>query len=399
MKRRNLSFITAMLIIFALLTACGGKTTQEPAEQQKPTQEAVESSDQQESTQEASNQSDQQESTQEKPDPNQEVATSDVKHWKIQKGTLLGQIGPEEFVEVADLPTDSGIRDYAKVVSSSADLFLINQDAAFYRFDLTSNQATLINSGAYDARYDAYKDAVFFIKTDGSEYVVDWKTGNITETNNFRQSYNVVPNSYQIDGFNEFAEIQDAIKNGNYKAAFDKGYIVEGNGNIYDFRNHYITNVHLPAAYAGNIYAAGDITALIKDGKISVYRFGEELATIDLPEGGFVVADINYSMNDSNVTMSGALLYNFDDKCMYKVENGSVNKIFDNVKDYFAPKDGHVFWVDSDNSGHVCNWYFDQNDSLVAEDITGVSHYRDFPGFVVDEDKGEEHYGLQILVY
>ena len=101
MKKRNLSFITAiaMFVIIALLTACGGKSTsaQEPADQQKPTQEAAESSDQQKPTQEA------QETTepadqQEKPVTNQEVATSDVKHWKVEDGKLMGQTGAEEFV-------------------------------------------------------------------------------------------------------------------------------------------------------------------------------------------------------------------------------------------------------------------------------------------------------------
>ena len=393
MKRRNLSFITAMLIIFALLTACGGKSTQEPADQQKPKQEAVESSDQQKPKQEESNQSDQQEST-------QEESNQDVKHWKIQKGQLLGQTDPEEFIVLADLPTDSGIRDYAKVVSSSEanDMLLIEQDCAFYRFDLKSNKATLINSGAYDSRYDSYADVVNFVRPDGAEYVVDWKTADIEATGNYRTNYNVCPNNYEVAGFDEFTEIQEAVKNGDYNVAFDKGYIVEANGNIYDFKNHYITNVHLPAAYAGNIYTAtaGDVATLIKDGKLNFYRFGEELSTIELPSGSFVVVDLFLQTNGNDAS---ALLFNFDDRSLYKAENGSVKIVFSDVKDYFAPKDGHVFWVDSDNSGHVCNWYFDQNDSLVAEDITGVSHYRDFPGFVVDESKGEEFNGLHILVY
>lgn len=393
MKKRISLFVVFMFCV--MIAGCGGKATsqQKPTDQPRPTQETVDQN------QPKPAQETEALETQDQPDDSNQdvdVAKSDVKHWKIKKGTLLGQTGPEEFVEFASLPADSGIRDYAKVVSSEAnDKLLIKQDAAFYRFDLTSNQATLINPGAYDSSYDSYAETVYFVKPDGAEYAVDWKTGNMKETNNFRENYNVIPNSYKIAGFDEFAEIQDAIKNGNYKAAFDKGYIVEENGDIYDFKNHYITNVHLPEAYAGNIYTAtaGDVATLIKDGKASFYRYGEELATIDLPEGGFVVADL------SNVNVTSALLYNLDDRSFYKAENGSVKKIFSDVKDYFAPKDGQIFWIDGENRGNVCNWNFDQNYATVAEDITGVSHYRDFPGFVVDEDKGEEHYGLQILVY
>lgn len=396
MKKR-ISLI-AFFMFCVMIAGCGGKaTSQQTAAQETADQETVaqETADQETVTQETAAQD-----TEEQPDSNQDVdvAISDVKHWKIEKGQLLGQTGPEaeDFIVFASLPTDSGIRDYAKVVSvSNNELFLIKQDCAFYRFDLTSNQATLITNGAYDSNYDS-SDALYFVKPDETEYVIkDWKTADIeaTATGNYRTNYNVCPNNYEVAGFDQFDEIQEAVKNGDYTSPFDKGYIVEGNGNIYDFRNHYITNVHLPEAYAGNIYSDGNIATIIKDGKLKFYRYGEELATIDLPDGSFVVADL------SNVNVTSCLLYNFDDRSMYKVETGSVNKIFGEVKDYFA-KDGQVFWVDGDNGGHVCHWTFDNN-YVTVEDVKGVSHYRDFPGFVVDEDEeqGEEFNGLHILVY
>ena len=408
MKKRNLSFITAiaMFVIIALLTACGGKSTsaQEPADQQKPTQEAVESSDQQKPTQEAAEPADQQKptqettepATQEKPDPNQEVATSDVKHWKVEDGKLMGQTGAEEFVCFASFPESSGINDNAVVEDSDGECLLIKQEAAFYSYDLKTNEIKLITDGAIDSFFDPYERSVYFYTTDHNEYVIsDWKQPDVTETGKKVDNYYKFPSNSFIEGFDEFSEIQELAKNGDTKSIFEKGVIVEENGNVFDHHGHYICNIHLPDAMDGNIVPSGDAACLIDGSTVQVYRYGESIYEAELDEGHWICITI---ITDPVVN---GLFFNFDNHEIWKIDSSGYKiPISENVEvvDYVSYGD-MLFYVDKEGAGYTNGWNIAPSSMKVCDYCLGVSRYSDYKGFIMPEKAGIEHNGLQIFVF
>jgi len=398
MKRRLSVIIMVMVMAIVMIAGCGSKdTSAQETENTKKTEQETPVTEKDPATQDTTEKDPATQDTTEK-----DIATSDVKHWKIQDSKLLGQTGPEDFVEFGSFE-GSDIQDYAVVVSQNEanDMILIKQDAAFYCFDIKSNRLTLLNEGAVDSMFDAYEKWIYYVSTDETEYVIkDWKTADIeaTPTGNYRANYNVCPNNSEVAGLDKFADIQMAVEHGDYRVPFDNGIVIEENGDMYDFYGQYISNVHLQKAIDGNVYPAGEVTTLIDEGKLYVYRFGKDFITIDLPEGSFTVVDVFYQMEDSEIKVASALLYNFEDRCMYKADGSSVNKLFGDVKDFFA-SDGQIFWTDGDNNGHVCKWFFDSNYAPVAEDVICVSHYRACKGFVVGEGKGIEFNGLNIFAF
>ena len=400
MKKRNLSFITAiaMFVIIALLTACGGKSTsaQEPADQQKPTQEAAESSDQQKPTQEA------QETTepadqQEKPVTNQEVATSDVKHWKVEDGKLMGQTGAEEFVCFASFPESSGINDNAVVEDSDGETILIKQEAAFYTFNLNTNELKLITEAAIDSYYDPYEESVYFYNTDHSEFLIsNWSDAgsNPVATGKSVENYYKYSENSSIE-FDEFAEIQELAKNGDTKAIFDKGIVIDEKGNLYDFNNNEICNVHLPSAMVGNVFATKDAACLIEDTKMTVYRYGEAIFEADLGEGHWIPICVY-----SDPVVNG-IFYNFDNREIWKIDSSGYKiPISENVEvgDFVAHGD-MLFYCDKDGAGYTNGWNIAPANMKVCDYCLGVSRYSDYKGFIMPETAGIEHNGLQIYVF
>ncbi len=404
-KRINVAIVLFMIIV--MITACGGKSTsaQEPADQQKPTQEAVESSDQQKPTQEAAEPADQQKptqettepATQEKPDPNQEVATSDVKHWKVEDGKLMGQVGPEDYVEFAVFGENSGINDNAVVEDSDGENLLIKQEAAFYTFNLNTNELKLITEAAIDSYYDPYEESVYFYNTDHSEFLIsNWSAGStpVATGKTIENYYKYSENSF-IEGFDEFSEIQELAKNGDKKSIFEKGFIVEENGNVFDHHGHYICNIHLPDAMDGNIVPSGDAACLIDGSTVQVYRYGESIFEAELDEGHWICITI---ITDPVVN---GLFFNFDNHEIWKIDSSGYKiPISENVEvgDFVAHGD-MLFYCDKNGAGYTNGWNIAPANMKVCDYCLGVSRYSDYKGFIMPEKAGIEHNGLQIYVF
>ena len=387
-KRINVAIVLFMIVV--MIAGCGGKSTsaQEPADQQKPTQEASNQADQQETTEPA---------TQEKPDPNQEVATSDVKHWKVEDGKLMGQTGVEEFVCFASFPESSGINDNAVVEDSEGEFLLIKQEAAFYTFNLNTNELKLITEAAIDSYYDPYEESVYFYNTDHSEFLIsNWSDAgsNPVATGKSVENYYKYSENSSIE-FDEFAEIQELAKNGDTKAIFDKGIVIDEKGNLYDFHNHEICNVHLPSAMVGNVFATKDAACLIEDTKMTVYRYGEAIFEADLGEGHWIPICVY-----SDPVVNG-IFYNFDNREIWKIDSSGYKiPISENVEvgDFVAHGD-MLFYCDKDGAGYTNGWNIAPANMKVCDYCLGVSRYSDYKGFIMPETAGIEHNGLQIYVF
>lgn len=404
-KRINVAIVLFMIIV--MITACGGKSTsaQEPADQQKPTQEAVEPADQQKPTQEAAEPADQQKptqettepATQEKPDPNQEVATSDVKHWKVEDGKLMGQVGPEDYVEFAVFGENSGINDNAVVEDSDGENLLIKQEAAFYTFNLNTNELKLITEAAIDSYYDPYEESVYFYNTDHSEFLIsNWSAGSnpVATGKSVENYYKYSENSF-IEGFDEFSEIQELAQNGDKKSIFEKGFIVEENGNVFDHHGHYICNIHLPDAMDGNIVPSGDAACLIDGSTVQVYRYGESIFEAELDEGHWICITI---ITDPVVN---GLFFNFDNHEIWKIDSSGYKiPISEDVEvgDFVAHGD-MLFYCDKDGAGYTNGWNIAPANMKACDKCLGVSRYSEFKGFIMPEKGGVEHNGLQIFVF
>ena len=403
MKRRsNIAIVLFMIVV--MIAGCGGKSTsaQEP---DKPAQETTKPADQQETTKPA----DQQETTepesntketdkpaQETTVPEQDVNTAEVKHWTIRDGKLMGQTGAEEFVCFASFPESSGINDNAVVEDSDGETILIKQEAAFYTFNLNTNELKLITEAAIDSYYDPYEESVYFYNTDHSEFLIsNWSAeSNPVATGKSVENYYFFSENSSIE-FGEFAEIQEMAKNGDTKAIFDKGIVIDEKGNLYDFNNNEICNVHLPSAMVGNVFATKDAACLIEDTKMTVYRYGEAIFEADLGEGHWIPICVY-----SDPVVNG-IFYNFDNREIWKIDSSGYKiPISENVEvgDFVAHGD-MLFYCDKDGAGYTNGWNIAPANMKVCDYCLGVSRYSDYKGFIMPETAGIEHNGLQIYVF
>ncbi|MER2024828.1 MAG: hypothetical protein ABS879_04310, partial [Eubacteriales bacterium] len=148
-----------------------------------------------------------------------------------------------------------------------------------------------------------------------------------------------------------------------------------------------------------NTYTMGNAIVLIDENKLNVYRYGESIFNLDLPEGHWKCVDIVAQITEtSEVSVFKALLYNFDTKEIWKMDSFGINiPICEDVMD-FAVFEGMLFWVDSTGNGYVNCW--DINSNMHSTDnAVGVSRYSEFKGFVMPDKGGIEHNGLQIFVF
>ena len=132
------------------------------------------------------------------------------------------------------------------------------------------------------------------------------------------------------------------------------------------------------------------IIVLIDENKLNVYRYGESIFNLDLPEGHWKCVDIAAQITEtSEVSVFKALLYNFDTKEIWKMDYTEMDPIGINIpicEDVmdFAVFEGMLFWVDSTGNGYVNCW--DINSNMHSTDnAVGVSRYSEFKGFVMPD--------------
>ena len=394
MKKRVLIVMT---VIMAMVAGCGGKSTSVQGTD-KPAQESVGSAQEKAETTAKETETT---SKQEKEEVTQDAKdTSHVRHWRIKEAKLEGQTGPDTYEEFFAFDSESGINYNGSIINVDDEngLLLIKQEAAFYTFNLKTNEVKLITEGAVDSKYDD-DGCVYFYDTNHSEFVIsDWHNPEPVETGEKVTNYLLFEPNMEINGFSEFAAIQESAKNGDTNSIYDQGVIIDEQGDLYDFHGNYFTNVHLPNPMVGNTYAMGNAIVLIDENKLNIYRYGESIFNIDLPEGHWICVGIKAQITEtSEVDGFTALLYNFDTKEIWRTDSlGMTIPICEDVMD-FAAFEGILFWVDSTGKGYTYGW--DNSNMKSTDNAVGVSRYSECKGFVMPDKAGIEHNGLQIFVF
>ena len=198
--------LIVMTVIMALIAGCGGKGTSVQGTD-KPAQESVGSAQEKAETTakgtETNSKQKKEEATQDAKD------TSHVRHWRIKEAKLEGQTGPDTFEEFFAFDAKSGINDNGSIVSVDDEngLFLIKQEAAFYTYNLKTNEVKLITEGALDSKYE-YDGCIYYYDTNYSEFVIsDWHNPEPVETGEKVTRYLRYETNLDVNGFSEFAAI------------------------------------------------------------------------------------------------------------------------------------------------------------------------------------------------
>lgn len=413
-KKMNKRNFIALLLIFVMITIAGcGKAA--PA--QGPTAPATAATP-------AASETSAIESTQ-APDetPVSEASTSETSAPGLYRittdddngGTVLERVIDKKYTTETLYQFDDTIdASKAKVVSCQNDLILIKEEASFYRLDLDKGECKLINEGAVDAKFSGKK--VIFFDENYKEYEIDWISEEIVEKDVISSGYfNEVPSKEDVDLPN-FKELQSAILNGNYRSAMDALMFVEDDGDLYSIENgEYITNVHLPIPFrGGQTFKAESSIVTVDDDDLSIYYYGEEIFHKQLPEGTWKLlnAEVRYSYESSvfddgeilgeelakSIVEPKFLMYNVTNSSLWVMDSESETELTTGeIKDLFTFKD-MLFFIDNQNKAYYGSWTNNYVTEFVNEGILGVSHYSNFPGFVV-ESGGTEYNGINILSF
>ena len=374
MKRR-LSYLI-MVMVIVMIAGCGSKAT--------PAQEPNKSEPAQETAAPAPEKTETQEAEKEETDQAEPVAATirdKVTFWRVREGKLEGQLGADDFKEFAEF---SEIED-AEVLAfdETRSMFLIEQGSSFFRYDLNKDEVTFLDEGALDARYDA--GSIYFFDKDHKEFIIeDWMKGSAVETGNEVENYHLFSEPTKID-FPEFHEVQECIKGGDYNTVLEKYSVnVSENGDIYDFNQHKITNVHLPEPLDAQ-YVTTEGACMLVEGTTTctIYHFGESVFSEQLSEGHWIPVAVYYDPDTSRV---GGILYNLDEKAIYKANANGVEALCEDVQDFEVARNNEVlFHMDSEGKGYMNEWIVLAQDLPVAEDVIGVSHSTSKPGFIMSD--------------
>lgn len=407
MKKRSSNFV-AFFLILVMITGCGGKNTAAPdksdSAKETLTQETTEKQKTSDSKEAAAAQ-----------DNKSEVSVyrlvSEYDKSSDTNNTLLEhQYGkkPKEAETVYQFEAGT-ITDSARIVDISGDKILIKQGPGLYVLNLGSKELTLLNEGAVDSDVDGM---IKYTDQNNKEFSIeDWSNAPEPKaTGNEVVSYATeVPENIDVD-FPDFAEIQNSAREGKVREAYNAGYTIEKNGDMYSHATgKYVTNINLPKAVVGNTFNCYDTIFFIDNNQINLYYFGESIFDKKLPEGTWKVvsANLDYDFKDddlvSEVTADvmrkslveiNVLLFNDEDDSLWVCHGEEMERIAVGVLDFFGTNDS-VFYIDNDHIPYVGSFITDYF-AKVGEPVIGVSHFKDNLGFIVDDERGEKVNGLLI---
>jgi len=371
MKRR-LSYLI-MVMVIVMIAGCGGKTTpaQEP-NKSEPAQETAAPAPEKTETQEAET------------EETEELVPASIKDkvtfWRVREGKLEGLMGVDDFKEFAEFSES----EEAEVLAfdEAKNVFLIQDGSSFYRYDIVQEEVTLLDEGALDARYDA--GSIYFFDKDHKEFIIeDWMKGSAVETGNEVENYHLFSEATKID-FPEFHEVQECIKGGDYNTVLEKYSVnVSEKGDIYDFNQHKITNVHLPEPLDAQYVTTEGACMLVEGTTCSIYHFGESVFSEQLSEGHWIPVAVYYDPDTERV---GGILFNSDEKAIYKANANGVEALCEDVQDFEVARNNEVlFHMDSNGKGYMNEWIVLAQDLPVAEDVLWVSHSASEPGFIMSD--------------
>ena len=380
MKKMSIAVIISLLAM--MIVACGGQATPAQASSGKdPAAEVKQEADQAPAQEDPAAPAQEAEQAQEEKDaeatPAQETEAkiddvTSAKYWCVTDGRLLGLLGQDKFGFLCEVPEEMSVNEAVGVaINDTRDMVLLRADTAFIKVDLINQEFTFINPGAINSWYDRATRYVYFVDTEGVEYVItDWTNPEkYTTENEPPKNYFGRKAEMEILDFEEFV----ALMRENPEDAFDLCFYIDRNGNIYNFYCEYMSNVHIPIVDLNPAYPLKDSAAWISaDNELGIYSMGNELYSYQLPEGSWEIVGANID--------NAFLLFNTKENAVYKLVSDQLSKVMeaDDVQ-----TDGDEAYIYSDGTGYFGNWISGEMEKVI--ECKGVSHYKEYPGYVTEE--------------
>lgn len=357
-----------------------------------------------------------------------------ISRWSIKSkdegGTRVAYLehgyGPDwdnDVEEVYVFGPESGIEaDQCTIMdkNKTEDLFLLHQHRNFYTFDLNTNELKCIVDTYLDYYYESGN--LFYLDLDHNEYVIKWKKTDTPKATGesfvalFKGSF--YP-SEMFDFTDRFLEIQEAIASGANPDEITDVKIMD-NGDMYDLNGEYASNIHMeyPVYWEPNVFFdCNGIVIKLMGTYLDFYRYGDIVQSYELPMGNFrviqalvtynVSAEELYSRNPladevkSAITDTRILLYNIEDKSVWRVDSSGTNKVCSEVVDY-QEFNGVLYWMNTDFIPYTLNWLETDESKEIGSEVVAVAHYADeHAGFVVrpeDSRANAEVDGLSIYI-
>lgn len=376
-----ISFVISMMI-----AACGSQATpaqassgKDPAAEVKQEAEQAQAQEDpaataQEAETQVSEQAPEEKDAEATPAQETEAKIDDVtsaKYWCVTDGRLLGLLGQDTFGFLCEVPKEMAITEAIGVaINDTRDQVLLKADTAFIKVDLINQDFAFINPGAINSWYDRANRYVYYVDTEGVEYVItDWTNPEkYTTENEPPKNYYGRKAEMEILDFEQFVTLMRE----NPEDAFDLCFYIDPNGNIYNFYCEYMSSVHIPIVDLNPAYPLKDSAAWISpENRIGIYSMGNELYSYQLPEGSWEIVGANDH---------AFLLYNTTDNTVYKLIDDQLAQVMeaDDVQ-----TDGDDAYIYSDGSGYFGNWITGEMEKVI--ECKGVSHYKDYPGFITED--------------
>ena len=150
-----------------------------------------------------------------------------------------------------------------------------------------------------------------------------------------------------------------------------------------------ISNINCKTTISEFTIGNGTSAVYVKDNRLIVDSMGNEVMSIDLPEG-------SWTPIAATEDVEKILLYNSEDSNIYKVENGQLTELYSSITDLQVF--GNQMYFVSDEEGYfVSSWIDETEPEKGADGAYGVSHYAKFPGFVTEAGDHEIN-GVNITV-
>lgn len=311
------------------------------------------------------------------------------------------------------------------IIAQDENKVLMCGGSYIFTYDLRMYKTNLISSSALDYKYSD-EGEFYFTDWDHIEYHLDWKLDDtITETGNKVIVYrnDNFDLSIQEDFEEEFLAIQAALRSGEAtEETYEDKYDIYSSGSMYKVsENKIFANIHLPHAYAYNrnlIFSDIHSCWLIEGNKLTLYRFGEEVRSISLPDGTWKIiysymslfsdpttSLLRYIIDTNNdgiespeeindaLTSFNIMLMNVDESDVYTYSlDKPLNKILTDVVDYREVY-GKFYWMDSHGNAYCCDWTEDQTNTLIGKNSIGISPFTDEGhGFLVKPDDSRRIY-------
>lgn len=382
-----ISFVISMMI-----AACGSQATpaqassgKDPAAEVKQEAEQAQAQEDQE-TEAAPEEQEAETQVTEQAQEVQEAETaiedpSIVYYWRVTNSKLEGLIGPNQF-GTYDMELPQEVTDKAVVLAfnDAKTMILLKEGPALYQIDLENKEYTLLNEGAVDSKYDQISGICYFYGVDHEEcYISDWRNPSLLESGEVVENYLSIPPTLEWSGFEGgyWEELRNYFIQGDYLQLDDNGVYISPDGEVYDYYAERISNINCKTTISEFTIGNGTSAVYVKDNRLIVDSIGNEVMSIDLPEG-------SWTPIAATEDVEKILLYNSEDSNIYKVENDQLTELYSSITD-LQVFGNQMYFVSDEEGYYVSSWIDETEPELSIDEVLGVSHYSKYPGFIVED--------------